>query len=163
MTSDNATTSHGYHTVTPHLTIAGATDALKFYEAAFGAQILMQMPAPDGRLMHASLQIGDSKLMIADDFPEYNGGKSGDPRQLGNTTVSLHLYVEDPDASMERAVAAGATVIMPVQDMFWGDRYGMCQDPFGHRWSLAKPIRSLTGDEMMAAMQDAFSQAPETV
>ena len=141
----------GYHTVTPHLIIKGAAEAIEFYKRAFGAKELsrMPMPGPDGQMKigHAALQIGDSKLFLAEEFPEYGGigpGKS--------SPVTIHLYVTDADASFARAVEAGATVVMPLSDMFWGDRYGKLVDPFGHHWSLAEHLEDLTPNQMMERM-----------
>src|SRR5690606_37294043 len=119
----------GMHTVTPHLICAGAADAIEFYKKAFGAEELARMPGPDGRLMHANIRIGDSSVMLVDDFAECGSsasdhGTSASPKTLKGTPVILHLYVEDADAFAKRAIDAGAKVIMPVTDMFWGDRYG---------------------------------------
>lgn len=139
----------GFHTITPHLVCEGATKAIAFYEQAFGAVVVDRMPGPDGKLMHALLRIGDSHLMLCDDFPEY--GSPG-PRALGGTTVTIHLYVPDADAAWERALAAGATPSMPLSDMFWGDRYGQVTDPYGHRWSLATHQRDLSQQEIMDGM-----------
>jgi PhnB protein len=127
--------------ITAHLVVGGAKKAIEFYKNAFGATEVARMPAEDGeRLMHAHLRIGDAELMLADDFPEYHGGKSHDPLKLGATPVTLHQYVPDADASIARAAKAGATVTMPAQDMFWGDRYGQVRDPFGHTWSFAHKL-----------------------
>jgi PhnB protein len=127
--------------ITAHLVVGGATKAIDFYKAAFGAEELVRMPAEDGkRLMHACLKVGESELMLCDDFPEYCGGTSKDPLKLGGTGVTLHQYVPDADAAIAKAAAAGATVTMPAQDMFWGDRYGQIKDPFGHTWSFAHKL-----------------------
>jgi len=136
------------HTLTPHLICEGAAQALDFYVRAFGAVELARLDGPGGRIMHAQLRIGDSTIMLADDWPD--GGCPG-PRALKGSPVFLHLYVPDVDAAMARAAAAGATVTMPVTDMFWGDRYGQLTDPFGHRWSVATHQRDLTPDEIRAA------------
>ncbi len=140
----------GFHTVTPHLVIKGAAKALDFYKKAFGAKENMRMPMPDGRIMHAQIQIGDSPVMIADEFPEW--GCSNSPASVGNTTVCIHIYVPDVDAFVSKAQGAGATVEMPVREMFWGDRYGKLKDPFGHEWSVATRVKSPTPQEMQAAM-----------
>lgn len=124
----------GMHTVTAHIVCEGASDAIAFYKKAFNAQELSRLPGPNGKVMHAAIRIGDSVLMLMDDFPEW--GSLG-PKALKGSPVTLHLYVTDVDASMKQAEAAGATVAMPVADMFWGDRYGQVIDPFGHRWSIA--------------------------
>lgn len=124
----------GMHTVTAHIVCEGASDAIAFYKKAFNAQELARLPGPNGKVMHAAIRIGDSVVMLMDDFPEW--GSLG-PKALKGSPVTLHLYVTDVDASMKQAEAAGATVAMPVADMFWGDRYGQVIDPFGHRWSIA--------------------------
>ena len=136
----------GYHTLTPALTVRGAAQAIEFYVRAFGARELGRMAAPDGlQIWHAELQIGDSRLMLADEFPDM-GGQA--PDSLGGTPVTMHLYVEDADAFVERAVGAGATVIQPLMDAFWGDRYGKLKDPFGHEWSIATHVEDVSEDEM---------------
>jgi PhnB protein len=140
----------GMHTVTPHLVCAGAASAIEFYKKAFNAVELSKLPGKDGKLMHASIRIGDSVVMLVDDFPDWG---SFDPKALKGSPVVIHLYVEDVDAVVARAVAAGAKVTMPVADMFWGDRYGQIEDPFGHRWSVATHKREVTGEEMKQAMQ----------
>ena len=140
----------GMHSVTPHLVCAGAADAIEFYKKAFGAVETSRLPGPSGKLMHASIRIGDSTLMLVDEFPDWN---SFGPKSLKGTAVTIHLYVEDVDAVTARAVAAGAKVIMPVEDMFWGDRYGVLEDPFGHKWSVATHLRDVAPAEMQAAMQ----------
>ncbi len=142
----------GMHTVTPHLVCAGAADAIEFYKKAFNAVERGRMPGPDGRLMHAQITIGDSSIMLVDEMPEW--GALG-PKALKGTPVTIHLYVEDADAAFERAVAAGATVKMPLEDMFWGDRYGRVEDPFGHSWSIATHIRDVSPEEMQQAAQKA--------
>jgi PhnB protein len=125
----------------PHLVVSDGAAAIEFYKKAFGAQETMRMPAEDGkRLMHAQLRIGESTLYLADDFPEFCGGKPRNPKALGGTPVTIHQYVRDVDASIKRAADAGATVVMPAADMFWGDRYGQVNDPFGHNWSFATPL-----------------------
>ncbi|TFW20221.1 VOC family protein [Duganella callida] len=140
----------GMHSVTPHLVCEGAADAIEFYKKAFNAVEMMRMPGPNGKLMHAGVRIGDSVIMLADDFPEYGGLG---PKALKGSPVTLHLYVEDVDATFQQALDAGASVRMPVADMFWGDRYGQVTDPFGHHWSIATHIKDMSPEEMMAAMQ----------
>ena len=140
----------GMHTVTPHLICAGAGDAIDFYKKAFGATETSRMPGPGGKLMHASIRIGDSAVMLVDEMPEW--GSLG-PKALKGTPVVIHLYVDDVDAFTARAVAAGAKVTMPVADMFWGDRYGQIEDPFGHRWSVATHVRDVSPADMQQAMQ----------
>jgi len=139
----------GMHTVTPHLVCKGAADAITFYKQAFGAVELGRLPGPQGKLMHAMLRIGDSAVMLVDEFPDY--GSFG-PKSLKGSPVTIHLYVEDVDATVKRAVAAGAKITMPVDDMFWGDRYGKIEDPFGHHWSVATHIRDVSPEDMQAAM-----------
>ncbi|HEY2155818.1 MAG TPA: VOC family protein [Isosphaeraceae bacterium] len=127
--------------VVAHLIVRGAAKALEFYAEALGATEIFRAPTPDGRLMHASMMIGDSWVYLCDEFPEHNADHStGSPQALGGTPVVLHLNVPDVDASFARAVAAGATPAMPPADMFWGARYGQVVDPFGHRWSMATPL-----------------------
>jgi PhnB protein len=142
----------GMHTVTPHLVCAGAADAIEFYKKAFNATEVGRMAGPQGKLMHAMLRIGDSAVMLVDEFPEW--GSVG-PKSLKGSPVTIHLYVENVDAFVKQAVAAGAKVTMPVDDMFWGDRYGKVEDPFGHHWSVATHMRDVSPDEMRQAMQKA--------
>ena len=139
----------GMHTVTPHLVCAGAADAIEFYKKAFNAVEVGRLPGPQGRLMHAAIRIGDSHVMLVDEMPEW--GAFG-PKSLKGSPVTIHLYVEDVDAFVARAVAAGAKITMPVADMFWGDRYGKIEDPFGHYWSVGTHIRDVTPEEMKQAM-----------
>ena len=140
----------GMHTVTPHLVCGGAADAIEFYKKAFNAVETSRMPGPNGKIMHASIRIGDSTIMLVDESPEF--GMLG-PKALKGTPVTVHLYVEDVDAFAARAAQAGAKITMPVADMFWGDRYGHLEDPFGHRWSVATHVKDVTQDEMRKAMQ----------
>ena len=148
----------GMHSVTPHLICAGAADAIEFYKKAFNAAEMSRLPGANGKLMHASVRIGDSTVMLTDEMPDY--GALG-PKALKGSPVTIHLYVEDVDAFAARAVAAGAKVTMPVADMFWGDRYGQLEDPFGHHWSVATHIRDVTPAEMQDAMRKmAGSTAP---
>lgn len=142
----------GFHAVTPHLVCAGAAAAIDFYVRAFGAVDVCRVPTPDGKLMHAAVRIGDSTVMLVDEFPEM--GALG-PKALKGTAVTLHLFVPDVDRFFARAVKAGATVKMPVRDMFWGDRYGLLEDPFGHSWSVATHLHDLTPDEILAAAATA--------
>jgi uncharacterized glyoxalase superfamily protein PhnB len=142
----------------PHLVCERCADAIEFYKKAFGATEVRRMPAPDGkRIMHAEIRIGGKPLFLVDDFPEFCGGKSESPKALGGTPVTIHRYVEDCDAAIQRAQGAGATVKMPPQDMFWGDRYGVVVDPFGHSWSLATHLRDLTPEQIGKGMQEAFA------
>jgi PhnB protein len=135
----------GYHTVTPYLIFDRAADAIAFYKKAFGATEIMRMDAPGGRIGHAEIKLGDSAIMLADEHPE-QGALS--PRKLGGSPVMLHVYVEDVDAVVERAVAAGAKLIRPVADQFYGDRTGGLEDPFGYRWFIATHKEDLTADEI---------------
>lgn len=136
------------HTVTPYLVCDGATEAIAFYARAFGAVEMFRLAAPDGKVMHASLKIGDSMILLNDEFPEM--GAVG-PKKLKGSPVTIHLCVDDVDTWFKRAIEAGAVVKMPLADMFWGDRYGLLEDPFGHSWSLATHQRDLTPDEIRAA------------
>lgn len=146
----------GFHTITPFLSFNGAAKAIQFYEKAFDAKVIEKHDTPDGKVMHAILQIGDSLLMIADQFPDQDCGIKT-PHALKGTTALFHLYVPNVDASFDRAIKAGATVNMPLADMFWGDRYGQIQDPFGHIWSLATHIADYTPEEMEKGAQECFS------
>jgi uncharacterized glyoxalase superfamily protein PhnB len=136
--------------LSPHLVCAGAADAIAFYKKAFGATEMVRMPGKDGKLMHACVEICGSSVMLVDEMREW-GALS--PKTLKGTPVTIHLYVDDVDQFVKRAVKAGATVRMPVADMFWGDRYGQIEDPFGHRWSIATHQRAVTDKEMRAAMK----------
>lgn len=140
----------GMHSLTPHLVCDGAAQAIDFYKKAFNAVELARLPGPNGKLMHAAVRIGDSTLMLVDAFPEWN---SLDPKALNGSPVTVHLYVEDADATIAQAVAAGAKVTMPAADMFWGDRYGQIVDPFGHRWSVATHKLDMTPQEMQEGMK----------
>ena len=142
----------GYHTVTPYLIVKGAARALDFYKKAFGATELFRMPGPGGKIMHAEIKIGDSPIMLADEFPEMD---ARGPQSLGGTPVGLCLYVEDVDARFAKAVAAGGKVLRPVVDQFYGDRSGTVADPFGHKWTIATHKEDVSPEEMkrrMAAM-----------
>ena len=149
----------GMHTVTPHLVCAGASDAIAFYTRAFGAVETSRLAGPGGKLLHASIRIGDSVVMLTDEFPDW---KSFGPKALKGTAVTIHLYVDDADAVAARAVAAGATVVMPMEDMFWGDRYGIVEDPFGHKWSIGTHVRDVTSAEMQDAMKKMASDRHAT-
>jgi PhnB protein len=145
----------GFHTVTPHLVIKGAAEAIEFYKRAFGAEVLGRLDGPGGTVGHAELKIGDSIIFLADEFP---GASTKSPQTLGGTTGSLHLYVPDVDAAFKRAVAAGGREIMAVTDMFWGDRFGQLQDPFGHSWSIATRKEILTPQETEQRAQAFWAQ-----
>ena len=135
----------GYHTVTPHLVVRDASQAIEFYKKAFAAEEDYRMPGPQGKVMHAQLKIGDSVLMLCDEFPNM-GAKS--PLALGGSPVTLHVYTKDADAAIAKAADAGATVTMPAEDTFWGDRYGRVKDPFGHEWSIATRKENPTPEEI---------------
>ena len=139
------------HTVTPHLVCAGAADAIEFYKKAFGAVEGGRLPGPKGRLMHAMIRIEGSAVMLVDEMPEW--GALG-PKALKGSPVTIHLYVDDADAFAQRAAAAGAKITMPVADMFWGDRYGKLEDPFGHQWSVGTHVRDVSPEEMQRAMKE---------
>jgi PhnB protein len=144
----------GYHTVTPYLVCRGAAGAIDFYKRAFGAKEKVRMPGPGGTVAHAEIQIGDSRVMLGEETPEM-GAKS--PEMLGGSPVGVFLYVKNVDAFTNKAIGAGATVLMPVQDMFWGDRYGKLKDPFGHEWSVATHKEDLTAKQMAKRVQAAMS------
>lgn len=149
----------GMEGLIPHLVCSPCSEAIEFYKRAFGAEELSRVPAPDGqRIMHAAILIGGHTVFLVDDFPEYCGGKSGTAISLGGTPVTLHRFVPDCDAAIDRAVKAGATLKMPASDMFWGDRYGIISDPFGHNWSLATHQRDLSPEQIAEGMNAAFSQ-----
>jgi PhnB protein len=145
----------GYHTLTPFLTVRDAVKAIEFYKQAFGAEERGVAKGPDGKVMHAELKIGDSIIMLSDEFPEF-GSKS--PEAIGGSPMGLHIYLDGVDAAFDRAVKAGATVEMPVMDQFWGDRYGKLRDPFGHKWSIGTHIKDLSMDEMKKAMDEAVAK-----
>lgn len=138
----------GMHTVTPHLVVRGAAKAIDFYKKAFDAKEESRLPGPNGTLMHASIRIGDSSVMLMDESPEW---KSVGPQSLKGSPVTIHLYVNDADKTFDTAVKAGAKSVMPVSDMFWGDRYGVLEDPFGHSWSIATHTRDVSDKEIQEA------------
>ncbi len=144
----------GYHTLTPYLVVDDAPAAIDFYTRAFGATEQVRMPMPDGKVGHAELRIGDSLVMLSDPM---SGAATKAPKELGGTTGSVFMYVEDVDAAFEQAVGAGATVTMALEDMFWGDRFGTLTDPFGHVWSLATHKEDLTEEEMAERGQAAMA------
>ena len=144
----------GMHSITPHLVCAGAAAAIDFYKKAFDAVEEVRIPAPDGRLMHACIRIAGSPVMLVDEFPEMGGVG---PKALPASPVTIHVYVDDADAMFAKATAAGAEVVMPLADMFWGDRYGQIRDPFGHSWSIATHQRDMSAEELQAAARDAMS------
>jgi uncharacterized glyoxalase superfamily protein PhnB len=148
-----------YHTLTPFMTVRDAARAIEFYQKAFGAEVRGVMKGDDGKVMHAELRIGDSIMMLADEFPEFG---SLSPQTTGGTGMGLHIYTENVDSAFDRAVKAGATVEMPVMDMFWGDRYGKLADPFGHKWSIATHKADMSEEEMKRGMDEAMAQMPKS-
>jgi uncharacterized glyoxalase superfamily protein PhnB len=152
----------GFTTITPHIIVSDAAKAIDFYKKAFNAQECDRFMSPDGKgVMHAQLKIGNSMLMMGNEFPPH----CLSPNSRGGTTVSLYMYVENADAAFDRAVKAGCTVKMPLNDAFWGDRYGQVEDPFGHQWSLATHKQDLSKDQIAANAKTFFAnmkkQAPE--
>jgi PhnB protein len=145
----------GYHSLTPYLTINGANEAIEFYKKAFKATEVMRMSGPGGRCMHAELKIGNSHLMLSDEFPEM-GVRS--PKTIGGSGSSVHLYVEDVDAVFNQAVAAGAQSQMPPTDMFWGDRFSKLSDPYGHVWSIATHKEDVAPEEMAKRTKAAMAE-----
>jgi len=144
-----------FHSVTPYICVKGAKKAIEFYSKAFGAQELFQLPMPDGRVMHAEIKIGDSIIMLNDEMPEMNHLS---PETRGGPTGQLHLYFEDVDKAFDKAVKAGCTVKQPLNNMFWGDRYGQVTDPFGHIWSLATHVEDVPHADIPARFEQAMKQ-----
>ena len=149
----------GYPRVSPYLCVDGAAEAIEFYGRVFGATERMRMPGPDGKLGHAEIQIGDSVVMLSDPWPE---GGIRDPREVGGTTVTLSVYVEDVDDVFGRAVEGGATVLRPVQNEFYGDRTGQFEDPFGHRWSVATHVEDVSPEDMARRAAEAAAPGEPT-
>lgn len=147
----------GFHTVTPHLVCANAGEAMDFYKKAFDAVELARLPGPNGKLKHGCMRIGDSPIMLVDESPDW---KAFGPKMLKGSPVTIHLYVEDADSFFKRAVEAGASVKMEPADMFWGDRYGVLEDPYGHNWSIATHKREVGPEELQKAMQQ-MQMCPE--
>ena len=143
----------GMHSITPHLVCAGAIEAIEFYRKAFNAVEIIRLVGPQGVLVHACIRIGDSMINLAEENPQW--GSLG-PKSLKGTPVTIHLQVENVDAVVAQAETAGAKIVMPVSDMFWGDRYGQVEDPFGHRWAVATRIRDLSPAEMQEATTKMF-------
>lgn len=142
----------GMHTLNPHIVCADCAGAMEFYKRAFGATEEMRLPGPNGKMMHAAMRFGDSMLMLMDEVPEW--GAKG-PKLIGGTPVTIHMIVDDVDSVFARAVDAGAKVVMPVADQFWGDRYGVIEDPWGHSWSIATPGgRQLSPEEIAENMKN---------
>jgi PhnB protein len=144
----------GYHTVTPYLAVDDAVEAIEYYKRAFGANERVRMEAPGGKIGHAELEIGDALVMLSDPLPQFS---TRPPKELGGTSVSVFMYVEDVDAVVKRAVDAGATITMEVADQFWGDRFGSVQDPFGHLWSIATHVEDVPPEEMAERAKAAMA------
>jgi len=146
----------GYHTATPYLSVKNAGEAIDFYKSAFGAEEIVRMSGPDGKsVMHAEIKIGNSMLMIADEFPQ---AEVKSPKTLGGTSVNIFLYVQDADATFQKAVNAGAKVTMPPTDMFWGDRYGKVVDPYGHSWGIATHKLDMTPEEIEKGQKEFMAK-----
>jgi len=145
----------GYRTLTTYLTIEKAAEAIDYYKDVFGAKERIRMEAPDRKIGHAELEIGDSLLMLSDAFP---GATSRPPTELGGTTAGAFMYVEDVDAVVKRAVESGATITMEIADQFWGDRFGTITDPFGHSWSIATHVEDVPADEIAARAKAAMAE-----
>jgi PhnB protein len=144
----------GYHTVTPYLAVDDAQVAIDFYGRAFGAKERTRMAAPDGKVAHAELEIGDSVVMLSDPFPQFSAKP---PKELGGNSANVMLYVENVDEFVQQAVDAGATVTTPIEDQFWGDRYGAITDPFGHTWLVATHVEDVPPEEMAERAKTAFA------
>jgi PhnB protein len=144
----------GYHTVTPYLAVESAQEAIDFYGRAFGAKERSRMPGPEDTIAHAELEIGDSLVMLSDPFPQ---ATTRPPKELGGTSVNIFLYVDNVDDFVQKAVDAGATVTMPIEDQFWGDRFGAVTDPFGHTWSVATHVEDVPPEEMAERAKTAMA------
>jgi PhnB protein len=144
----------GYSTISPYLAVDDAAEAIEYYKKAFGAEETERMEAPDGKIGHAELKIGDSHVMLSDPFPQ---ASTTPPKELGGTSASIFMYVEDVDAVVQKAVDAGATVTMEVEDQFWGDRFGSIKDPFGHSWSIATHVEDVAPEEMADRAKEAMA------
>jgi PhnB protein len=144
----------GYTGVMPYLTVDDGEKAVEFYRRAFGATERTRMAGPDGKIAHCELEIGDAVIMLSDEFPQF---ATKSPKQLGGTTVGLFMYVEDVDEAIQTAADAGATITMPAEDQFWGDRFGQVQDPFGHQWQLASRVEELTPEEIERRARDVMA------
>jgi PhnB protein len=145
----------GYHTATPYLSVDDCARAIEYYKNAFGAQEIMRMDGPPGKIGHAEIKIGDSLVMLSDEMP---GPGNRAPKTLGGTTASVFLYVEDVDAAYKKAVAAGGSGEMPPKDMFWGDRFAKLTDPFGHTWAMATHTEDVAPEEMQKRMQQEMAR-----
>jgi PhnB protein len=149
MSIETSAPTRELHGVSPHLVCGGAAEAINFYKRAFGAEELTRLPEPDGKIIHACLRINGATVTLSDEFPDF--GMVG-PARLGGSPVTIHLPVPDVDAAVARAVAAGATVMLEVEDQLWGERYGSLRDPFGHNWSLGTPLGDLASEEFLVAL-----------
>jgi uncharacterized glyoxalase superfamily protein PhnB len=158
MPSKTKAIPEGFHTLTPHLTVRDAKGAIDFYQKALGAEVLGVHNGPDGKVMHAALRIGDSILMLNDEYPEFGSHAPKD----GVVGFAINIYTDDVDKLWDRATKAGATVKMPLQDQFWGDRYGQVQDPYGFRWALGQHVRDVSPAEMEKASQEAMRKMPKS-
>ena len=148
----------GFHTLTPHIVVTDGAAAIEFYKKAFGAQEMFRLLTPDGKaVMHAQLKIGDAILMLGGEMPP----RTLSPKSRGGTSVNLHLYLADADAAFDRAVKAGCKIVMPVSDTFWGDRYGVVEDPFGHQWSVATHQHDYTPEQLAANVKEFFAKMPK--
>jgi PhnB protein len=145
----------GYHTITPSIVVSDGAKSIDFYKKAFGAEERVRMPGPDGGVMHAELRIGDSAFMLGEEMPTM-GAKS--PKTLGGSPVSFFIYTENVDAAWDRATKAGGKPIMPLEKMFWGDRAGCLEDPYGHKWWLAQHVEDLTPDQIKKRQEEFFAQ-----
>lgn len=159
--SDVQSIPDGHPSVVPHLVVRGAKQAIEFYTAAFGAEEVTRMPAPDGSVLHAELKIGTGRIFVCDEMPMMERWVS--PKSLNGTTIALNVWTDDAEGLFAQAVKAGAKVAMPLTDMFWGDRYGRVTDPFGHEWAIAQHIRDVTPEEMAKAAEEMFSQSGDAV
>ena len=148
----------GYHSITPYLIVKGSAQAIDYYKKIFGATEVFRMDTPDGKVAHAELQIGDSRIMLADEQPNMGAGHAS-AASIGASPVSLYLYLPDVDRVVERATAAGAKILKPVQDQFYGDRTGFIQDPFGHLWGIATHIEDVAPQEMEERAKKAMQAA----
>jgi uncharacterized glyoxalase superfamily protein PhnB len=146
----------GYHTITPSIVVSDGAKAIEFYKKAFGAEERVRMPGPNGGIMHAELRIGDSPIMLGEEMPSM-GAKS--PKSFGGSPVSFFFYTENVDAAWDRAVKAGAKLIMPLEKMFWGDRAGCVEDPYGHKWWLAQHVEDLTPEQIKKGQEAFFAHA----
>lgn len=149
----------GYHSITPYIVVDDASKAIEFYKDAFGADEIMQMPGPEGKIAHAEIQIGDSRIMLSDPFPQSDVRP---PSERGGPTASIFMYVDDCDAIFQQAKTAGASVVSELEDMFWGDRFGTLTDPYGHVWSIATHKEDLSDEEMAERSKAAMAQMSQS-